>query len=696
MILIFLTQGAIAQIKIATVGNSITYGYGVVNRNKNAYPAQLQAILGEKYEVKNFGISGRTLLKKGDYPYWSTEEYQKALKYQPDIVIIKLGTNDSKLINRKHLKEFESDYLNLIESFKNLESNPRIILCLPVPAFTSDTIGITSNVIEQQIIPLTREVAYKSESELVNLYNLFLDKKGLLPDMIHPNSLGATLISNRLYKQITQETELDFDLISTLKIDGGKTNFFGFEQLTFEWKGVQSRIVKPKQTAIGRPWVLRARFWGHEPQTDIALLERGFHIVYTDVANLYGSPKAVKRWNEFYALMRKGGLSEKVVLEGMSRGGLIMYNWAIQNLKKVACIYADAPVLDGKSWPGGKGKGKYSEIDWKQLKLAFGFESEKAALYFKGFPINHAKQLAKSKIPLLHVCGESDQVVPVNENTRLFEETILKYGGNIKTIYKQGIGHHPHSLKNPTQIVDFILRATGYKINMAAIPTPGAEFRSAAGWKQGADWWANHEDIKTQLSKTKNNLDLLFIGNSITQSLGGNREAVTYKPGKNAFDEVLKGYSWETAGISGDRTQHVLWRILNGNYNLAEPKVVVLTIGVNNFSDDESAEVTVGITEIISALKTHLPDSKILLLGPLPTGTKSDHIYRVKYEKVHKSLSKLSKKWKVKYLDLGKALISSNGNLNPEYYSADGIHLGSAGYRKWAEMLLPVINRIMN
>lgn len=94
--------------------------------------------------------------------------------------------------------------------------------------------------------------------------------------------------------------------------------------------------------------MIRARFWGHEPQTDIALLEHGFHIVYCDVADLYGSDKAVQRWNSFYKRMVKAGFNKKVALEGMSRGGLIVYNWAAQNPEKVACIYADAPVMDFK------------------------------------------------------------------------------------------------------------------------------------------------------------------------------------------------------------------------------------------------------------------------------------------------------------------------------------------------------------
>ena len=106
---------------------------------------------------------------------------------------------------------------------------------------------------------------------------------------------------------------------------GKSFNFYGHRGVTFMMDGqVSCRLVAPIEAAKGHPWVLRARFWGHEPQTDIALLERGFHIAYCDVADLYGSPKAVKRWDAFYKQMTALGLNKKVGLEGMSRGALIV------------------------------------------------------------------------------------------------------------------------------------------------------------------------------------------------------------------------------------------------------------------------------------------------------------------------------------------------------------------------------------
>src|SRR5690606_8374608 len=150
------------------IGNSITYGSQVANRERNSYPAQLQAMLGQGYDVRNFGVGGTTLLQKGDRPYRKTAAYADALQFRPDIVFIKLGTNDSKSQNRVHLDEFEADYIDLINSFKEINHNTRIVLLLPVPAFTTDYTGIWNETIKNKIIPITRSVAYKTQSEVLD------------------------------------------------------------------------------------------------------------------------------------------------------------------------------------------------------------------------------------------------------------------------------------------------------------------------------------------------------------------------------------------------------------------------------------------------------------------------------------------------------------------------------------------------
>lgn len=137
-------------------------------------------------------------------------------------------------------------------------------------------------------------------------------------------------------------------LLLCLTCFGQDKTFSAYETEEFSFEGQAARVVIPNRESNGQ-WIWRARFWGHEPQVDKALLEKGFHVVYIDVADLFGNQEAVELWNKFYIYCRdRYKFNPKVVLEGMSRGGLIIYNWASQNTEKVACIYADAPVCDIK------------------------------------------------------------------------------------------------------------------------------------------------------------------------------------------------------------------------------------------------------------------------------------------------------------------------------------------------------------
>mgnify|MGYP000020163005 CR=1 FL=1 len=681
------------KVKIACVGNSITYGSRVTNREKNAYPVQLQYMLGADYEVENFGVSGATLLQKGDKPYWQTDAYLKALRYAPDIVFIKLGTNDSKAQNRIFLDGFQDDYTKLIQKFKTKNPQTRIVLLLPLPSFAKDSTKIWNPVIRDEIIPSIQKVAYRTKTEVIDLHQMFIDRADLLPDKIHPSGLGASLIAQRLYEVVLgNSTDINIQLGNKNDIVvGEEANFYGFTLTNFKYKGIDCKLARPKKIAKGMPWVWRARFWGHEPQTDIALLERGFHIAYCDVTDLYGNQEAVERWDNFYGLMTKTGLSKKVALEGMSRGGLIIYNWAEQNSDKVACIYADAPVLDGKSWPGGLKKGNGSPDNWERFKKVYGLKNDSEVETFQGNPIHKTKSIARGGYPMLHVCGETDKVVPMAENTVPFEKAILAHGGQLETIAKPNNGHHPHSLENPKPIVDFILRATGQKLNFAVVASPSAEYRSAAGWTEGSDWWTQATDIDS-ICKASENVDLLLIGNSITQSFGGNRPHVTGHSGKEATAKCFKDLKWVNAGISGDRTQHMLWRLQNGNYEKAEPKTVVLTIGVNNFSFENTEEIFEGIKLVLHAAKKKFSKSNIILFGPLPTGTNPDSKQRKKYNALHDKISGLPFDDKLSYHEISAFYIDAEGNLNENLYSEDGIHLKPEGYKVWAEYIHEQIN----
>jgi lysophospholipase L1-like esterase/pimeloyl-ACP methyl ester carboxylesterase len=244
---------------------------------------------------------------------------------------------------------------------------------------------------------------------------------------------------------------------------GRRSEWQGFDRYDFAVNGKSAIVVVPKQALPGRPWAWRGEFFGAFANADAALVAKGFHLAYLGVPDLFGSPKAVKDWDEFYAeLTGKYGLAKKVALIGLSRGGLYCYNWAVANPDKVACIYADAPVCDFKSWPGGKliglGTGDGSAAEWVKLLKAYDFKSDAEAIAYRGNPVDNLKPLADAKIPLLHVYGDADTGVPWQENTGVIARRYKALGADITLIPKPGVGHHPHGLEDPTPIVDFILK----------------------------------------------------------------------------------------------------------------------------------------------------------------------------------------------------------------------------------------------
>ena len=292
---------AAGKLRVACIGDSITFGAGVKDRAKNSYPAVLQRLLGADYEVRNFGVSGRTLLQHGDFPYGKEKAYKQALEFNPDIVVIKLGTNDSKPQNWKFKSEFAADARALIASFRALPGKPRVLICLPVPAFKV-TYGIDGAIIEKQQLPILRQLAFETGCELIDLHTAHLGKGAWYPDNIHPNAEGAASMARVVADVVGFKTDAKFDIEKSLKelgIETKVTSFSGYRQLAFALPGgFKATVVKPCRTAAGRPFAWRGEFFGHQPQTDLALLERGYHVVYVGAQNMLGAPPAMKIWEE--------------------------------------------------------------------------------------------------------------------------------------------------------------------------------------------------------------------------------------------------------------------------------------------------------------------------------------------------------------------------------------------------------------
>jgi len=194
-VFLFISFSVYAQVdtvRVACIGNSITEGDGLAKMSLDNYPLQLAMLLGDSYKVFNFGKSGRTMLKKGDSPYWNESVFTEALNSEPDIVTILLGTNDSRSANRAYIDDdFYNDYQTMIDTLAQLVSNPKIYICYPPPSFT-DNYTISNSTIVNKIMPNIDQLLENNPTvNFIDFYNSLLDKPHLFPDGIHPSVDGA-------------------------------------------------------------------------------------------------------------------------------------------------------------------------------------------------------------------------------------------------------------------------------------------------------------------------------------------------------------------------------------------------------------------------------------------------------------------------------------------------------------------------
>ncbi len=190
-------------IRVACVGDSLT--------QSTEYPYQLMGKLGSKYDVHNFGVSGTTVSLASGSAYMSTNAFQSAVDFNPDIVIIMLGTNDAQPILFQYNTTFVSDYINLIRAFQKLSSNPKIWLVQPPPVFSDYGGHLSPTYFEQTILPSIKEVGNKTNLQVIDVYSLLVDYPEYFPDGIHPtqspdivgNEPVAQIIATAIHKAIT-------------------------------------------------------------------------------------------------------------------------------------------------------------------------------------------------------------------------------------------------------------------------------------------------------------------------------------------------------------------------------------------------------------------------------------------------------------------------------------------------------------
>jgi lysophospholipase L1-like esterase len=203
-VIVLSASSAWAQVKVACIGDSITFGYGLASPGTQSYPAQLQAQLGSGYVVGNFGLNGATVQKSTAKSYWRTSQFRNSKAFAPNVVVIMLGTNDSKSGNWDAAK-FNADYRALIADYWALPSQPVVYVCLIPPVYSPNAFGPTFNpaFIQNTVVPAIRTIATQSGMPLIDNNSPLLNHPEYFSDGVHPNAPGAGIIASTVAAALT-------------------------------------------------------------------------------------------------------------------------------------------------------------------------------------------------------------------------------------------------------------------------------------------------------------------------------------------------------------------------------------------------------------------------------------------------------------------------------------------------------------
>jgi lysophospholipase L1-like esterase len=186
-----------AATKVACIGDSITAGAGLVSPGTDAYPAVLQSLLGSDYEVVNFGHSGATLLLSGDLPYTAQAEYAASNSFDPDVVVIMLGTNDAKPGNWAHESDFEGDYADLIHHYESLGAF--VYAVLPPPVYGAGCCWIQGSVVNDAIVAHIHHVASAENVPIIDVFTALSNHAEDFLDGVHPTVAGDKILAQTVY-----------------------------------------------------------------------------------------------------------------------------------------------------------------------------------------------------------------------------------------------------------------------------------------------------------------------------------------------------------------------------------------------------------------------------------------------------------------------------------------------------------------
>ena len=192
------------RIRISCVGDSLTYGSGVIKtREVDSYPAKLQKKLGTSHLVSNFGVRNATASADGDLPYIGSTQYKKSLESEPDIVLLMLGTNDSKTYNW-NAKSYEEGIKSLVQTYKNLDTNPTVYLMISPYCFSLDGSDIAEYQVQPKVVAgkirdIVEKVAAEEGVEVIDLYSVTVGKEERYRDGIHFDAEGYKIIADYIY-----------------------------------------------------------------------------------------------------------------------------------------------------------------------------------------------------------------------------------------------------------------------------------------------------------------------------------------------------------------------------------------------------------------------------------------------------------------------------------------------------------------
>lgn len=269
-------------------------------------------------------------------------------------------------------------------------------------------------------------------------------------------------------------------VVPWLGLFGAAAEWQGFARTPVSLDGHSGFVTQPKEAAPGRPWIWRTSFPDYHREVDLALLRRGFHVAYLNVVNLLGCDASLDSMDRFhYRITKEFGLEERPALYAVSRGGLHAYRYAARRPERIACLYADVPVMSLASWPLAAGAVQPLQDALKH----YGFADEAALQRFQGNPIDLLEPIAKARLPLRHLISLNDRVVPPEQNTLEAQRRLRALGHKLEIVtIDQGTekskGHQfPDTAVDQT--VEWIVRHAS-RPNRAPRAVPGGEWPPAS------------------------------------------------------------------------------------------------------------------------------------------------------------------------------------------------------------------------